>query len=110
MSGCCRTIKTQLTEVDKARNCLRKCSTPQRKVKAVHKTLNLLRRIFGSYKVNSDLTRTFRREVEPSLENVWTRQDLEDYSHRLQIFSEKVEGSLHQWRTKYCKEGVAATT
>jgi hypothetical protein len=110
MSGCCRTIQTQLTEVEKAQNCIKNCSTPQKKVHAIHRTLNLFRRIFGSYKVDSALTSTFRREVEPSLENVWTPQDLDDYTIRLRSFSEKVEGSLHQWRSKYCKEGVTATT
>ena len=109
-AGCCRTITAQLDQVEEAQSCLRTGDTTKEKVGAVHRTLNVLRRIFGSYKVDSNLTSAFRQDLEPALDNVWTPEDLEDYRQRLHSFSQKVEGSLHQWRRKYCKEGVVATS
>jgi len=108
--SCCRTIQAQIQEVDQVKIGLRSCPTPNQKVHAVHRTLTVFRKIFGTYKVNSGLSSTFRREVEPDLDKVWTPEDLDNYSLRLLAFSQKVETALDKWRGKYCKEGMAATT
>jgi len=108
--SCCQTIQSQLKDVSAARSTLKSCRSEIKKVLAVHQALDVFRRVFGSYRVDTALTQTFRREVEPSLEKVWTREDLDNFTQKLDGFSQKVEGALEKWRGKYCKERVAAAT
>jgi hypothetical protein len=108
--GCCRAITDQLSAVEeaKARLAGSRSRNPEDLANAVTTNLDTCRQILGTYRVSRKLTSEFRQEIEPSLADVWTAQELDAYATKLQRFASVLKETLVKWRSRYCKEALSA--
>jgi hypothetical protein len=105
--SCCRSIQSQVDQVEKAKALLSNGLNTRSKARAVWQSLDTLRTVLGTYKVNPTLTSTFRQEIEPGLASVWSKRDLEQYSQRVNSFSDRLLSALSRWRGRYCRAAAA---
>lgn len=100
--GCCRTITDYLTRVRRSRVEVEKRGALKDRVDTLYDAMGLYREILSRYQVSRLLTQAYRRDLEPTLANVWTAFDLANFQSQLSAYAKRLEVALEEWANKYC--------
>jgi hypothetical protein len=102
-SGCCGTVKAYRAKLLSLKRKLRTSANTKTRVDATYELLSLCRDLLGKYQASRLLTQKFRLEVEPTLKNVYTRNQLSNYVTTVIGFASEIEGNLKNWQNRLCK-------
>jgi len=101
--GCCKTIVSYLDKTKQIQNEIKNADTVEKQVEVVINSLKIYSDMLSSHRISDHLTIDFRINIEPSLNEVWTKTDILKLIARLFYFGYDVEKILLKWKKIYCK-------